>query len=156
MMALTLTAEEPFDSPTIEDERELIERAKSEPAALALLYRLHYPAIALHVGRRVGSVPDVDDLVAETFLAMVRYLPRFRWTSVPLRAWLYRLATNQVNRWAKRRRKWAMQRFNEGMTSRDDAINSPKKDVERLRLAMLTLAPRYQSVLSLHYMERSN
>jgi RNA polymerase sigma-70 factor (ECF subfamily) len=78
----------------IDDERRLVERAKRDPAALATLYRTHYAAMYRYVVRRVGNQHDADVLVAGVFLAMVRYLPQFRWRNAPFRSWLYRLATN--------------------------------------------------------------
>jgi len=153
MVAMTLTAEQEPELGRPVDERVLIDRAKTDPIALAELYRLHNQAISAHVTRRVGSHADVDDLVAETFLTMVRYLPRFKWTGAPFRAWLYRLATNQVNRWANRKRRWAVEQLRNDTAGQSEPSGSGGHDVERLRLAMLTLAPRYQSVLSLHYME---
>ena len=152
-MTFILTAEATPDALQSDDERELVERAKTDTIALAQLYRLHYQAIAGHVKRRVGNRPDVDDLVADTFLTMVRYLPRFRWTGVPFRVWLYRLATNQVNKWAKRQRRWAIRQLGAETTSRNETERSSNDEVERVRLAMLTLAPRHQSVLSLYYLE---
>src|SRR4051812_22812144 len=92
-----------------DEERQLVARAQRDPEALAVLYRAHYAAIASYVCRRVGDRHEADDLVAEAFLAMVRYLPRYRWSGAPFRAWLYRLATTQVNRWARRQRRWARQ-----------------------------------------------
>jgi RNA polymerase sigma-70 factor (ECF subfamily) len=152
-MTLTLPAEQFSDLTQSYDERELVERAKSDPAALAELYRLHYQAIAAHVRRRIGSQADADDVVAETFLAVVRYLPRYRWTGVPFQAWLYRLAANQVNRWAKQRRRWVIEQLRSETVCQNNRDESSNHDVERLRLALLTLAPRYQSVLSLYYLE---
>jgi RNA polymerase sigma-70 factor, ECF subfamily len=152
-MAVTSSAEQEPELGGPADENMLIDRAKRDASAVAELYRLHYQAIAAHVACRVGSHADVDDLVAETFLTMVRYLPRFKWTGAPFRAWLYRLATNQVNRWAKRRRRWAAQQLESDTADQGETRASSDHDVERLRLAMLTLAPRYQSVLALHYLE---
>jgi RNA polymerase sigma-70 factor, ECF subfamily len=152
-MALTLPAEHVPDLTQSHDECELVERAKSDPAALAELYRLHYQAIAAHVRRRIGSQADADDVVAETFLAMVRYLSRYRWTGVPFRAWLYRVAANQVNHWAKLRRRWVLEQLRSETVCPDKGDDSSNRDIEHLRLALLTLAPRYQSVLSLYYLE---
>jgi len=153
MMAQTLTIEKVPGQVESCDERHLIERAKSDPAALSELYRLHFRAIATHVHRRIGKEADADDVVAETFLAMVRYLPRFLWTGVPFRVWLYRLATNQVNCWAKQRRRWLVEQLRSETACREEQIESANHDVERLRLALLALPPRFQSVLSLHYLE---
>ena len=92
------------------DEQQLIEAAKREPDALSVLYRRHYPTIFRFVSRRVSTTNDVHDIVSDVFLTMVRMLPRFRWTGAPLQAWLFRIATSQINRWVRKRklmRFWA-------------------------------------------------
>lgn len=141
------------DQPALNDsaERQLIEAARRNPDALAELYRLHYQAIARHVFQRVGRASVAEDLVADVFLAMVRYLPRYRIGATPFRAWLYRLATNRVNRWARWQRRRACQELRDmpGPPASDDL----QHEVARVRLALLSLPARFQSVLSLHYLE---
>ncbi len=139
-------------------ERDLVERAKHDSGAFALLYRQHYRAIAGYVFRRVGNEHAADDLVAEVFLTALRSLHRFRHRGVPIRAWLFRIATNTVNRWAKKqRRRW-------GTVSLDDEIEAPvtKRSCAEAKIsskaksaqhAMLSLSPKHQAVLSLHYLE---
>ena len=151
MSALSLIAELHQRATTvIEDDFNLVERAKRDPNALALLYDTHYTAIVRYVARRVGP-SEAEDLTAEVFLAMVRYLPRFRSRGVPFRAWLYRLATNQVNRWARRRRRDARHRLAE-FADRTGATCTTEQ-AEVVRVALLTLPPRFQSALTLHYLE---
>src|SRR4029079_15275735 len=89
-------------------EAELVEAAKHDTDALSALYRLHHAAVSRHIVRRVGKLGTAEDLTADVFLAMVRYLPNYRVGETPFRAWLYRLATNRVNKWARwqRRRAW--------------------------------------------------
>ncbi len=151
MTALSLTAEvgQPH-LPSVADEAMLVERAKQDAAALALLYDMHYGPIARYVVRRVGP-SDAEDLVADVFLAMVRHLPRFRDRGVPFRAWLYRLATNQVNHWARRRRRdagqWLAERTDQSQPSHS------AEEAEVVRMVLLSLPPRFQSVLTLHYLE---
>lgn len=95
------------DARWLEDaqERDLIAEARRDRAAFAALYRRHYAAIAGYVHRRVGDVHATEDLVAEAFLAAMRSIGGYRSRGVPFRAWLYRIATNVVNRWAKTRRR---------------------------------------------------
>ena len=140
----------------VDDERLLIERKKKDPSAVAILYRRHYEAIASYIHRRVPNSSDADDLVAEAFLTMVRYLPRYRPRGTPFRAWLYRLATTQVNRWIRRQLRSVGRRLYE---EAQQFIASIPGDIEcpieadLVRLAPMSLPPRWQSVLSLHYME---
>ena len=154
-MSASLTAEQPEQIVGSQDEGQLIEQAQRDPAALTLLYRMHRAAIHGYVLRRVGNGHDADDLTAEVFLAMVRALPRYRWRGAPLRAWLYRLATNEVNRWARKRRRSAMRQITEQTCEQvavADATESPW-DLEFVQLALLSLPPRFQAVLSLFYLE---
>lgn len=135
------------------DEQELIEAAKREPDALSALYRRHYGTIHRYVSRRVATSHDVHDIVSEVFLTMVRTLPRFRWTGTPFQAWLFCIATTQINRWVRKRkwlRFWAP--FDDQLTVDADQ-RSESESVQRLRKALLELPCRYQNTLALFYLE---
>lgn len=138
-------------------EQELVARARHDSGAFAEIYRRHAHAIGGYVYRRVGDVHTTDDLVAEVFLAAMRALPRYRIRGVPLRAWLYRIATNTVNRWAGRN-KW--RRFvrleGDAVDARVDAAagrGESNADAEAARQALWSLSMKHQSVLALHYLE---
>jgi len=82
----------------ISDEHQLIERAKRDRDAFSELYRRHYRAIARYVHRRTGESHTADDLIADIFMTVLQYLPRYRHRGTPFRAWRFRIATNRVNR----------------------------------------------------------
>lgn len=132
-------------------EAELIQRAKCEPEAMAELFREHYAPIGNYIRHRVGNSSTADDLTSEVFLAMVRYLPRFRVNGTPFRAWLYRLATNQVNRWARRQRRFAWKQLHDQPAPEAQELDD--ESAARIRTALLTLPVHYQSALALHYLE---
>jgi RNA polymerase sigma-70 factor (ECF subfamily) len=138
-----------------EDESALVERAKNEPAAMAELYRQHYGAIAAYIRRRIRDPHQAEDVIGDVFLAMVRYLPAYRNRGVPFRCWLYRLATTQISRWARRRRRWAQRQLNEIGEPLDSASseNRPRLDADLVNLVLLSLPPRFQEVLHLYYVE---
>jgi RNA polymerase sigma-70 factor (ECF subfamily) len=134
-----------------EAERRLIEAAKRDPHALSQLYRQHYHAISQHVLRRVGRTTIAEDLVADVFLAMVRYLPRYRVGPTPFRAWLFRMATNRVNRWARWQRRRACRKLHD--VPGPAPVHDRAQQAEHVRSALLALPLRFQSVLSLHYLD---
>ncbi len=132
------------------EERSLIESAKRDSEALAQLYRRHYSAIARYVLRRVGDQHEADDIVSDVFLSMVSNIRRYRCRGIPFRIWLFRLTTTELSRWARRRRRWAMQQLEEVDTS---SGTERDPDTEMVDLVLSTLPPRLQTVLSLHYLE---
>lgn len=141
---------------SVNEEADLIERAKRDGQAFAVLYRRHYPALAAHVHRRTGDVHVTEDLVSEVFLTVLRTLPRYRYRGVPLRFWMLRIATNAVNRWARRQRRRGtislppeqLEGAGPVRSSEDD-----RADGRRARQALHALPPKYQTVLALRYFE---
>jgi RNA polymerase sigma-70 factor (ECF subfamily) len=140
------------------EERDLVEKAKRDRDAFAVLYRRHYAMIAGYIYRRTGDCHLTDDLVAEVFLSALRSLGGYRHRGLPVRAWLYRIAANTVNRWVRRERTRITERLSEiskceaqAMQVPPDTANAP--DGECARLALMSLKPKYQTVLSLHYLE---
>jgi len=134
-------------------ERDLVVRARHDREAFAALYRRHYRAVAGYVYRRVGDAHVTEDLVAETFLAAMRSIGGYRSRGVPLRAWLYRIATNVVNRWAKRRRNVSRQEDDAAKAAGFSAIRGGEVDAEMARRGLLRLPPNQQAVIALHYLE---
>ncbi|MHC5003022.1 MAG: RNA polymerase sigma factor [Planctomycetota bacterium] len=151
MNEMELTATTVLAEPARDDEPSLVERAKHDRHAFAALYRAHYPAVAGYVMRRIGDRHLADDLVADVFLSALRALPAYRHRGLPFRAWLLRIATNRVNRWARRERR----RGPVPAGAPDGAVEDAPAadDAELARTALLGLPPRYQAVLSMHYLE---
>jgi RNA polymerase sigma-70 factor (ECF subfamily) len=140
----------------VDDERDLIERAKTDREAFAVLYRRHCHPVFAYVYRRTGARHATEDVVSEVFLTALRTLSRYRYRGVPLRYWLLRIATNAVNRWARRQRHWGVRLV--ATEQIDDRRHDPpstggETDPEQARRALLSLPPKYQSVLALHYFE---
>jgi RNA polymerase sigma-70 factor (ECF subfamily) len=135
------------------DERSLVESAKHDSAALAELYRQHYSAIAGYVHRRVCDRDEANDIVSDVFLEMVRGIKRYRHRGIPFRIWLYRLASAQLSRWARRRHRWAMKQLGE------TADNQTRDDLERpldretMDIVLSSLPHRLQTAIVLHYVE---
>ncbi len=142
--------------PTHEGERELVEQAKHDPRAFGRLYRHYYAMLATHVYRRTGDRHATEDVVADVFLTVLRVLPRYRYVGTPLRYWLLRIATNAVNRWARRQRRgrWRSVPLDElDLADARSLSTASPVDPEQAQRALLSIAPKYQAVLALHYLE---
>ncbi len=129
----------------------LIEAARRDPEALSQLYRQHYARIFRYVLRRVGNRTMAEDLVGDVFVSMVRCLPRYQISAIPFHAWLYRLATNRVNRWARWQRRRAFRELCETACPRTD--QKQREMADHVRTALLTLPLPFQTTVALHYLE---
>jgi len=135
------------------DERDLVERAKTDRRAFAELYRCHQRAIGGYIYRRIGDSHATEDLVADVFTIALQALPRYRQRGLPVRAWLYRIATNRVNRWVRRERYRRFKRLEMDCEDVGGASVDAGLAREHTRAALLDLAPKFQAVLALHYLE---
>ncbi len=140
----------------IEDaEPSLIDRARHDGQAFARLYKLNYPCIAGYIFRRTGCREVTEDLVSEVFLSALKKLPRYQHRDLPFRAWLYRIATNAVNQWARgERRRIRRERHHarDAVDHRSDEALA-HQHADDVRRALLCLDPKHQAVLTLHYTE---
>lgn len=136
-------------------EQDAISRARLDRAAFAPIYRAHYAAIVGYLFRRTGDTHAAEDLAAETFLAAIRTVHRFRPGRASVRAWLYRIATNEANRWARKRRRgsaWSLRGAAAVPVGAPDDP-PPGDDWSAAHTALVRIHPRYQAVLVLHYVE---
>jgi RNA polymerase sigma-70 factor (ECF subfamily) len=147
------------------NERSLVERARSDAAAFAELYRHYLPRVHAYAWRRTGSRESAEDVTAATFEAVLRALPRFRWGPGGFAPWLFRIAANQViahHRSEARPRSERGQRAMATMTdtSTDDAFTELTAgpvgigggDGDQVRQALARLTPRYQRAIDLRYL----
>jgi RNA polymerase sigma-70 factor (ECF subfamily) len=157
--------EEPAEGlQAMRDEAALVQRAARDPEAFGLLYEAHYTAILSYLYRRTLDVNAAEELTSNTFFKALRALPRYR-HRMPFRAWLYRIATNEVRmRWRSwwRRRRVQVPDW-ESQLNRVYFNSTPVESPEQLREKMRTYAvlheclsrlpDKYQTVLVLRYLE---
>jgi len=140
------------------DERELVERAVTDPDAFAVLYRRYVDVIYRFAYRRSGSKEVAEDVTSATFEKALRGLDRFEWRPGGMRSWLYRIATNEVidqHRRARRDASPTGQRAMQLLSVQDSPGAEPSLadlPLEELRDALEALNPRYQEALSLRYL----
>lgn len=147
-------------------ERDLVERARTDPSAFGELFDRHHDAIFHYVLHRTADVATAQDLTAETFLRALRHLDRFRWRRLPFSAWLYRIASNQCvdhQRRRRVRRALGLEQIDEPPAPVASAADHEVLEAERklgeqhafleLHRAIRQLKQRDQEVLVLRYFE---
>ena len=88
-----------------EDEKRLIEAAKTDKDAFGELYELYHERIYSYVYYRMGDAAEAEDLTAKIFLRAMQHIPKFEDRGVPFSAWLYRIAHNLVANWHRDRNR---------------------------------------------------
>lgn len=79
------------------NEQGLVEKAKNDPEAFAILFDKYYAGILSYVCHRTLDMGLSKDITSETFLKAFISLNRFTWRNNGFSAWLYKIATNEVN-----------------------------------------------------------
>jgi RNA polymerase sigma-70 factor (ECF subfamily) len=132
--------------------------------AFEQLYDEHFQGILRYTLHRVGNLAEAQDLTAQTFFKALRGLWRFRWSGGSFSAWLYRIATNEVNSHLRRRRPTAPVEF---LDSSPDSALSPlaqetasaeqqlsrNEMFQRLSHGLQRLKPEDQTMVVLRYVE---
>lgn len=79
-----------------------IEAARANPAKFAPLYNRYYARILGFIYQRVESKEDAYDITAQTFIAALENIGKYRSQGVPFSAWLFRIAANELNRFYRK------------------------------------------------------
>lgn len=149
-----------------EEEKELLARIKKDPQAFAVLYDRYYNPIFAYVFRRLGNYETARDITAEVFLKAFHKIGGFEWRSVPISAWLYRIASNEINlsfrkskykpRFIEDVRLHEYLQYEDGIETERAALEkafSENKEFVAVQRALLQLDDKYQEVIALRYFE---
>jgi RNA polymerase sigma-70 factor (ECF subfamily) len=147
-------------------EIELLNRIKQNPADFSELFKLYYKPIFGYIFRRTGIFDDAADIAADTFMSSFRHINSFSYKGISIKIWLYRIATNEVNKYFRNKQK------HNSLFSRIDFENENLFNTllldDRIELetefqrheqfitvlnALKTLPVKYQEVISLRYFE---
>ena len=144
-----------------ESEKRLLEAAKNKPTAIAPLYDYYFPRVHAFVCYRVPLLTDVEDIVAEIFLQVIKELQRFEWRhNNSFAAWLFRIAHNRVADYYRRKQPQTIEL--DEIISHQAAVPLPEESLLRqeifghLHHLLSTLSPRKQEIISLKFFGRLN
>ncbi|HET6991812.1 MAG TPA: sigma-70 family RNA polymerase sigma factor [Bacteroidia bacterium] len=83
----------------------IVEAAKTDPGKFGALYEKYYRQVFVFVFRRTGEEEQTGDIVANTFLKAMLALPKYTFKGVPFSAWLFRIASNEINMYFRKTNK---------------------------------------------------
>ncbi len=150
----------------LEGERELVERAKTDPQAFGILYDEYFSQIFGYILRRTASIPVAQDVTAEVFFKALRSIKGFQWRGIPFSDWLYRIAIHEIanfythnghNRVLTDEMKHSLSLFDASVETgaeEAEARLQQESDLLTLHKSITKLTQKYQEVITLRFFEK--
>ncbi|MCE2733045.1 MAG: sigma-70 family RNA polymerase sigma factor [Cyclobacteriaceae bacterium] len=88
----------------IRDEYNILERSRKDSRAFGLLYEKYYDKIFYFIYRQTEDEDVTADLCSQTFLNALHNVEKFEFRGLPVSAWFYRIAANEVNKFYKKKK----------------------------------------------------
>ena len=153
------------------NEEQLLKDIKHDPQRFGEIYDAFYGKIFGYIFRRTTSYDAAKDIAAETFLKAYIGIGKFRWRKISVLYWLYRIATNELNKYFNSRTYLpeSLSRIHEeygiNITDYSNAETERillEEDLEKHRMFMKInehmkkLEMKYQDVISLRFYEQKS
>ena len=143
----------------LDEDKTLVAVAKQDNEAAGRLYDKYYNDILGYIYHCTLNSAVTEDLTSNVFLTAFQHLGRYQWRQIPFRAWLYRIATNEVRMYWRRQKHLtavSQQEQNRELESSeqsgDDCI-AAEEEYHLLHKALLELRLKYRTVIILRYFE---
>ena len=150
-------------------EKKLVKNAQKDPEAFGIIFDKYYDRIFGYILRRVANPNIAKDIISEVFFKAFTNLWKFRWRNISIAAWLYKIATNEINYYF-RKKKYKTVSLNRLMdenglepvssdgTIEEEIINAEtilKKHLDYLEIQkkIAEMPLKYQEVISLRFFE---
>ena len=86
-------------------EYEILDRARKNPQAFGELYEKYFDRIFNFVYRQTDDEDLTADLTSQSFFIALKNVDRYQFRGVPFSAWLYKIATNEVNKHYRKKKQ---------------------------------------------------
>ena len=153
----------------MDEEQVLVAKAKKDPAAFGRLYDHYQPQIFNYIYRRTGDFELANDMTSEVFLKAYTKVWTFRWQQISIKAWFYRIATNEVKMYFRKNdyRPASLDalrtatgfevtdtgHFLEEKMAAEQKMQEHQKFIA-IQAVLKTLPVKYQEVIALRYFEQ--
>lgn len=140
----------------IRREYEIVDRAKKEPAAFGPLYERYFDRIFNFIFTQTDDEDLTADLCSQTFLIALDHVHKYEFRGVPISAWFYKIASNEVNKHfnkAKTRKVYSLDEVSlRNLFEREDEEYSEETVLQLIEF-MKDLSSEMLEVLQLRFFE---
>lgn len=136
---------------TIEDDRALVQAARTDLRAFNGLYERHVTRVYRYLLVRVGNVADAEDLTSQTFLVAMENLDKYRGER-PFLAWLFGIARHKVaDKYRRQKPEVMLETAGDLVDTQEapDTLVSQKLQIEAVAQKLQTLSPDRAEAISL-------
>lgn len=142
-----------------ESDAELVRAARANPGAFERIYERYETGLYRYLRSRTDGPEDAADLTQQAFLRAMDALPDYDERGAPFAAWLYRIARNLAIDHGRRARaalSWdgLPPALHPSSGEGTEAAVLDRETRERLRRALLTLAPEDRELVGLRFVAR--
>ena len=153
------------------NEEKLLKEVEDDPQKFGEIYEAFYKNIFGYVFRRTTNYDAAKDIAAETFLKAFAAIGKFKWRNISVLYWLYRIATNELNKYFNSRKYMpdSLGRIREEYgvditdysTAETEKIRLEEdldkhKEFMRVNGLLKKLDLKYQDVISLRFFEQKS
>ena len=137
-------------------EYSILDRAKKNPQAFGELYEKYFDRIFNFVYRQTDDEDLTADLTSQAFLIALKNVNRYQFRGVPFSAWLYKIASNEINKHYRKQKQTKVfsieeVRIRELMEQADEEYN--EEIIKRLMNFLNELPTEMLQVLELRFFE---
>lgn len=142
----------------LQEEHDLVERAKTDPEAFGILYERYVTKIYNYIYYRTGNQQNAEDLTAKVFHKALDNIGKYKNKGYPFSAWLYKIAHNLVANWHRdnqKRQTISIDDIDLKSGKQDNPFHTVAKDeeVSLLLEAINELPPVRQELLILKFID---
>jgi RNA polymerase sigma-70 factor, ECF subfamily len=140
----------------IREEYRILERSASDPKAFSPLYEKYFNRIFSFIYRQTDDEDVASDLCSQTFLSALKSSGKYQFRGVPVSAWFYKIASNEVNKYYRKKNQTKIfsieeVRFRELFEQANDAWD--EELIDQLLQYMIDLPTEMLDVLQLRFFE---
>jgi len=139
----------------VQDEESLARRIqKRDQEAFGQLYESYFDKIYRYIVFRIGSRAEAEDMTQQVFLKALESGSSFKWRGIPVSAWLFRIAHNQVVDYMRKKTKYSTVSLEPSLAGSGDnpqQAAEQKMETEQLLLALNELTQAQREVISLRF-----
>lgn len=137
------------------DDEQLVRAAQQDRMRFSTLYERYHGDIFRFLHRRACHLDLTADLTQQTFLKAMLALDRYEPRGLPFRAWLYRIAMNELRMYWRKRREVVIDLDMAEVSCLGEEMGLPEGDerLQQLTTALGRLKEDHARLIELRYMD---